>query len=624
MIILTRQQANNLSDNLVGIMTEIEDQLLRKIAEQLARDGNISDTSKWRIRQLARMGQLDREALRLIKSYSGVQSEVLYDTLMNAALTEIGYVDAGMREAAAKGLISGDMTIPADRTAENALTAYQKQAQNDLNMVNTVMRYQATAAYTGAVNNIYYQVHNALDTGTATVVTGSESLQSAIRNTIKELSWKGIPAFVDKAGRHWSPEAYVRMDLRTTVGNTARAAQWSRCDNFGVSLIAVDSHPGARPKCAPYQGRIFSRDGSSGVTTDGSGRKITYSPLSSTSYGEPDGLFGINCGHSCYPFIPGVNFQRYFPYDPEENAARYKEFQTQRALEREIRASKRECMMLQAAGDKEGYEKAALRLRTQREKYRVYSNEHGLSMHNDRTQVYGFDRSQSMKAVWAEKKANASNNGLTNGVESGMIKKRQLAQATEFNIMAYDVVEDLPSVESLKKYAADTMGIQYISGIDNLKNGTNAQTVLSTVQELSETYNKHFSRISFIDLGSEKTIAETLGSELRLNLEFMNRPDAVEAVLNEWVNTGYIPKGCNNCVYVAKHEYFHLLSQDSIDKNKSKVLTEIRRQKIPPVSENAKKNGHEYVADLLSANILTKQQQKLKDKIIRLILAEKG
>ena len=123
MIILTRQQANNLSDNLVGIMTEIEDQLLRKIAEQLAKDGNISDTSKWRIRQLARMGQLDREALRLIKSYSGVQSEVLYVLLMDAAPTEIGYVDAGMREAAAKGLIGGDMTIPADRTAVNALTA---------------------------------------------------------------------------------------------------------------------------------------------------------------------------------------------------------------------------------------------------------------------------------------------------------------------------------------------------------------------------------------------------------------------------------------------------------------------------------------------------------------------
>ena len=416
MIILTRQQANNLSDNLVGIMTEIEDELLRKIAAQIARDNDISDTSKWRMRQLARMGQLDKEALRLIKSYSRIQSEVLYDTLMNAALTEIGYVDAGMREAAAKGLISGDMTIPADRTAENALKAYYKQAQSDLNMVNTVMGYQATAAYTGAINNIYYAVHKDLDTGTAKIVTGSES---AIRQTIHNLSRNGIPAFVDRGGHHWSPEAYVRMDLRTTVGNTARAAQWSRCDNFGVSLISVDSHPGARPKCAPYQGRIFSRDGSSGTTTDGSGRKITYSPLSSTSYGEPDGLFGINCGHSCYPFIPGVNFQRYFPYDPEENAARYKEFQTQRALEREIRAAKRECMMLQAAGDKEGYEKAALRLRTQREKYRVYSNEHGLSLHNDRTQVYGFDRSQSMKAVWAERKAKPKS--LTGGGNGGII-----------------------------------------------------------------------------------------------------------------------------------------------------------------------------------------------------------
>lgn len=419
MIILTRQQANNLSDNLVGIMTEIEDELLRKIAAQIARDNDISDTSKWRMRQLARMGQLDKEALRLIKSYSRIQSDVLYDTLMNAALTEIGYVDAGMREAAAKGLISGDMTIPADRTAENALKAYYKQAQSDLNMVNTVMGYQATAAYTGAINNIYYAVHKDLDTGTAKIVTGSESLQSAIRQTIHNLSRNGIPAFVDRGGHHWSPEAYVRMDLRTTVGNTARAAQWSRCDNFGVSLIAVDSHPGARPKCAPYQGRIFSRDGSSGTTTDGSGRKITYSPLSSTSYGEPDGLFGINCGHSCYPFIPGVNFQRYFPYDSEENAARYKEFQTQRVLEREIRAAKRECMMLEAVGDKDGYQKAALRLRTQREKYHVYSNEHGLSMHNDRTQVYGYDRSQSMKAVWAEKKAKKVKSASTSGGSGG-------------------------------------------------------------------------------------------------------------------------------------------------------------------------------------------------------------
>ena len=81
------------------------------------------------------------------------------------------------------------------------------------------------------------------------------------------------------------------------------------------------------------------------------------------------------------------------------------QFQQQRAMERGIRAAKRECMMLQETGDTEGLQKASLRLRNQREKYRAYCKETGLKQHNDRTQVYGYDRSKSSKTVWAERKA---------------------------------------------------------------------------------------------------------------------------------------------------------------------------------------------------------------------------
>lgn len=140
------------------------------------------------------------------------------------------------------------------------------------------------------------------------------------------------------------------------------------------------------------------------MTTDGAGGKIYYTPLSETSYGQPAGLFGINCGHVQYPFVPGINFQRYFPYPKEENDRRYMQFQQQRAMERSIRAAKRECMMLQETGDTEGLQKASLRLRNQREKYRAYCKETGLKQHNDRTQVYGYDRSRSSKTVWAERK----------------------------------------------------------------------------------------------------------------------------------------------------------------------------------------------------------------------------
>lgn len=407
---MTREQYDELSAPLVRVLLDMEDDILREIAAQLSRDGDISDTSKWRIRQLARAGRFDKRAAAIIAGYSEVEDGQAMDAVLTAAETEIGYLDNAVQAANAAGLSEYFSDIPAEESALGAAKAFQRQAASDLNLVNTVMQYKAGSAYVNAINAIYRETNrqgtlDIMGKGAAKAVSGHMSLQEATRKTIRELAQKGIPAFVDKRGREWSPEAYVMMDMRSTLGNTARAAQNARCDEYNIQLIEVSSHMGARPLCAPYQGRIFSRDGSKGVTTDGAGGKIYYTPLSETSYGQPAGLFGINCGHVQYPFVPGINFQRYFPYPKEENDRRYMQFQQQRAMERGIRAAKRECMMLQETGDTEGLQKASLRLRNQREKYSAYCKETGLKQHNDRTQVYGYDRSKSSKTVWAEKKA---------------------------------------------------------------------------------------------------------------------------------------------------------------------------------------------------------------------------
>ncbi len=459
---MTRSQIDELSQNLIFLINEMEDVLMKKIAAQLVSDGDISDSSKWRIRQLARTGKLDKEALKTIKSYMSAQSEMLEDALYNAALSEIGNVDEMVKDAATRGLVDGRVKAPADRTAQSALKSYLKQAKSDLNMVNTVMRYKTKQAYVSAVNNTFWtldkeqRVHDALGMGALEVISGAESFQTAVRDVLKKLSEKGIPAFIDAGGHEWKPETYVQMDLRTTMGNTARAAQWQRCDDFGVDLIEVDSHLGAREKCARDQGKIYSRSGKSGTCRDGSGNVVYYYAFSSTSFGQPDGLFGINCRHNSYPYIPGVSYQRYFPVDEAENAKRYKEYQTQRALERKIRESKRECMLLSEAGDEEGLKKAALTLRNRKENYRAYSKAHDLRVHNDRTQVYGYDRSKSMKTVWAEKKAQSGGSSapapsggkivkpLDNGGGSGIIKesgKNPITQITDKAIERVPVVK---------------------------------------------------------------------------------------------------------------------------------------------------------------------------------------
>ena len=416
---MTNQEINRLSAPVVQAYRDMEDEVLRLIAKQIAKDGRLSDTSKWRIRQLARAGEVNRQALDIIDSYSGGISAEVYDAIIGAAEGEVGRLDDAMLNLLSeKGRMTEDV--------QESLDAFERQSRQELNvrnaeiaggysealsercnMVNTVMGYSAQSAYSQAIRDISAEVDrqgvlNVLNEGAADLVSGNMSLQEATRKTIHKLAEKGLPGFVDKAGRQWTPEAYVRMDLRSTMGNTARAAQDARCDAYGIDLIEVSSHLGARPKCAPYQGRIFSRDGSRGITEDLNGNPIEYIPLSETSYGEPDGLFGINCGHQQYPFMPGLSLKTYYPYDEAENAERYEETQRQRALERKIRADKRECMMLQETGDTEGLQKAAGQLRADRDRYKDFCKEKGLSTHNENTQVLGYDRSKSMKTVWAE------------------------------------------------------------------------------------------------------------------------------------------------------------------------------------------------------------------------------
>jgi hypothetical protein len=96
----------------------------------------------------------------------------------------------------------------------------------------------------------------------------------------------------------------------------------------------------------------------------------------------------------------------YYPYPEEQNAERYQQTQQQRAMERKIRADKRKCMMMQETGDDEGLKKAAGKLRADKDRYRDFCKETGLGAHMENTQVYGYDRSKSMKTVWSEKKGN--------------------------------------------------------------------------------------------------------------------------------------------------------------------------------------------------------------------------
>lgn len=200
---------------------------------------------------------------------------------------------------------------------------------------------------------------------------------------------KGIPAFVDKSGREWSPEAYVNMDIRATVKNTALDAQFEVMDKFEQDVFEVSSHPGSRPKCRPWQGKLISRSGRTTEITDINGKKYKVIPLSQTSFGEPDGLFGINCGHRPRGVSDGLFRKSSVEYDDEEDKELYNKVCRQRELERKVRKSKTEADMLEAAGDTEGAKEVRRKMAEQNKALKSYCDNNGLKYRSDRVRTYG-------------------------------------------------------------------------------------------------------------------------------------------------------------------------------------------------------------------------------------------
>lgn len=415
------------SEGLADLYTGLETDLIANIAAYLAKGSADSSTAQWKLQMLAQMGALNRQNLQTILSYSDIITEEMQATLETAALAAIEELEPGFRQLAREGFIN-DTDIPVDVTTAAALKAYRKQAQDALNMVNTVMQYKAKAAARRIINDTAELADKPeflamLNKAAGSMVTGAESRQAALRRCIHQMTEKGIPAFVDKLGREWTPEAYINMDLRTTMSNVAHQVQFDRMDAYDLTLLEVSSHAGARPKCAKDQGKIFNRNGSGGYTTDLHGRKIRYYAWKDSSYGEPDGLLGINCGHHVYPFTPGIDVQRYFPYDEKENDALYQKIQHQRELERRVRRSKRECMMLETTGDTEGFAKASVTLKQREQALKQYCADEGLDYKNDRTAVVGYGRSTAAKASAAAKRklAEQTRKRLDKSAESGII-----------------------------------------------------------------------------------------------------------------------------------------------------------------------------------------------------------
>lgn len=391
---VTPTEILQISEGIETIYQRTVDDLLVNIARHFQISG-WERTRYWEIKKLSEMGALTKESAAIIARDTKMAPEEIERAFLQVSEKACLDIDPQLKAAAAKGILQDPGTSPTTSPLmRQMIQGYVDQATDTLNMVNSTMLNSTIMAYQRAIQTavneaMVQEAKEILEAKALEVATGQETRVRAIRKAMDELARAGIPGFYDRAGRAWSPDGYVAMVIRTTSHNAAIAAVRNRQQEYGGGdIFQVSSHAGARPLCYPYEGLFFSWSDGPGEFIDGSGKTQHYDNINNSSYGEPAGLFGINCGHYPIPIIPGYSYpQEYEKESPEANKKEYEESQKQRQYERQIREAKREQEVAKATGDEAAAKEARQKVSREQAKMRGFIEETGRPRRYDREQI---------------------------------------------------------------------------------------------------------------------------------------------------------------------------------------------------------------------------------------------
>ena len=382
---------SSLAGPITKVYEEITDQVIANLAKHFNFQTLDTPSANWQVKKLAELGQVQKETIRIISRKIGQNEELIRTALQKSADAALKDAEPELRKAFERGLLKDGGEISASQSIKRVFENYLSQAKESTNLVNTTMLQSTLDSFRSIVSDVSYleqSIKNGqeiLNAETGKVLTGVSSRQEAVRRAIKRIADKGLTGFIDRAGRQWTPESYVNMNVRTTCGNVATQSVFARNEDYGNDLVWIPIKAGARPLCYPWQGKVVSTSNRTGTVKDLLGKDIEIIPLSSTSYGKPAGLWGINCGHTPpNVFSPGTSRIRGEVPSEKENQKQYMQSQQQRAIERKIRYAKRDQMIAQNLGDEEGIKSAKAKVSRYQGEMRQFIEETGRTRRYDR------------------------------------------------------------------------------------------------------------------------------------------------------------------------------------------------------------------------------------------------
>ncbi|MGI1808861.1 phage minor capsid protein [Pediococcus pentosaceus] len=340
---ITEKDMANKANSIVDLYSELQQQIIFRIVD-LIHDSKFDSVDEnnvllWQVEQLNRAGLLTEDTIQLLSSVTDEAEAKIKSLVLDNGQT----VNTEINQQLTKLTSTQPKVLPNNQQILNGLLNQTYKDLNNVTNESVGSRNQQNNTATRAFRDI-------INKTTVETISGLKTHERAINDAIYRMIDSGLQTnLVDSAGRRMSLEGYIRSVINTTTHRTFNETRMNSMDGFGVTLVTMDSHPSARPACAPIQGHVVNRVPRSDTKFD-----PDYDTIYDHGYGEAGGTQGINCHHSLFPFIKGVNTNPFGQYDPDEAIAKGKIQQKQRALERNVRLDKKKLEVAKRLDDEDG------------------------------------------------------------------------------------------------------------------------------------------------------------------------------------------------------------------------------------------------------------------------------
>lgn len=385
---LSEEQLEIIEEALVPLFQYLEHEVIVDIARRIQKTMTYTRTAELQAHSMSELGyspaRIRKEAMKLLTSDPEYRKAVAKNTLEYKR--EIRDIINNITKEAYKAndeIVAGagnmawidDLSVwkqNAKELTDNSflprlVEMFSEQTAGALKNMTQTTGFKTMNGYE-AVENTYQRE---LDKAIIKVCSGTFSRDKVIQDTVHNLAQSGLRSIDFASGYSMQLDTATRMAVRTGCHQMAGKVLDNNIMVSGENLVYVSKHWGARntgighANHEQWQGHVYFVKEGQDYRTEAKriGQDYITDLWRATGYSvdgahenDPLGLYGYNCRHNHHPWFEGVSSYPKESPEPSPVIINGKEYdyyavtQKMRALERNIRALKREKEALKALG----------------------------------------------------------------------------------------------------------------------------------------------------------------------------------------------------------------------------------------------------------------------------------